>query len=202
MVLKHYLCIDTATIFPQVGILLGNEWLRFERFEHAKAEVLWKTLRQWFEDFSWSGFIYNAGPGGTLGLHNVLMMIRIWKTLESYRTTPVGTYNGLVVASQLYPEHTVWAQVCREEMWRAERGELRTLNPEEVEISSNDLRFPAQEVAPAALRNCELLDYDLHSAATRMAASVQWNDSWREIIPGPSTAFVPWGGKRHGPRGS
>ena len=197
MALKHYLCIDTATIFPQVGVLQGNEWLHFERFEHAKAEVLWKTLRPWFGDFSWSCFIYNAGPGGTLGLHSILMMIRIWKTLVPYRAVPVGTYSGLVIASQLHPEHAVWAQVCREKIWRAERGKLRTLSPGEAEISSNALRFPAQEVAPLALRGCEFLDYDLSSAAIRVAASVQWNDTWREI-PCSSTAFVPWDGKRHG----
>ncbi|MDR2420442.1 MAG: hypothetical protein LBD40_04030 [Puniceicoccales bacterium] len=197
MALKHYLCIDTATIFPQVGVLQGKEWLHFERFEHVKAEVLWKTLRQWFMDFSWSGFIYNAGPGGTLGLHNVLMMIRIWKTLASYRAIPVGTYNGLFIASRLHPEYTIWAQVCREKVWRAEGGELEILNPEEVEIFLNALRFPAQEVAPAALRNCELLNYDLSSAATLVASSLQWNDSWKEV-PCSSTAFVPWDRKRHG----
>ncbi|MDR0444881.1 MAG: hypothetical protein LBG98_01150, partial [Puniceicoccales bacterium] len=82
----YYLCLDTATIFPQVGVLGGGKWVYFKRFENARADVLWEPLKECFRNFSWSGFIYNAGPGGMLGLHSTLMMIRIWKMLALYRT--------------------------------------------------------------------------------------------------------------------
>jgi hypothetical protein len=198
----HYLCIDTATVFPQIGVFYRDEWLRFERFRQARAEVLWKSLKEWFPIYSWEGFVYNAGPGGTLGLHSALMMIRIWKTLVPYRSVPVGHYNGLAIASLLHPEHILVAQVRKGELLQARRGKLISVDPESTKFPPAALRFPSQMSAPLALQTFEVLDYDLSSAAALLFSSVQWDDAWRLDENRQLAAFVPWDGRRHGSTGS
>jgi len=193
------LCLDAATVFPQVGVLCGEEWLCFERREHARAEALWAPLREWFPKFRWAGFIYNAGPGGTLGLHSVLMMVRIWKTLPACRSGPVGHYNGLQIASRLDPAHTLIAQVRQGECWRAKAGEVIPLPSGADDFPADALRFPAQPAAPPALRALEAADYDLRPAAPLLAAALTWDELWRE--PPASAAFTPWDGQRHGAGG-
>ena len=102
------------------------------------------------------------------------------------------------VASRLYPNRILLAQVCKEEMWQAKGGEIFSINPERLAIPPDALRFPTQRVIPSILQACEVLDYDLLSAAELLASSVQWDNSWQEDVAQHSAAFVPWHGKRHG----
>lgn len=193
-----YLCLDAATIFPQMGILEGGRWSYFRRFPHARMEVLWEPIREYFPRFPWAGFIYNSGPSGTLGLHSILMMIRVWKSLPAYRSVPVGHYNGLQIASRLESKCPLLAQLRRGELWWARRGEVLRLSPEEGGILAEARRFPTQTLAPPALMAYKALDYDLQAAAALMLPSVRWDDAWRTETDSPIPSFVPWDGKRHG----
>jgi hypothetical protein len=191
-----YLCLDAATVFPQMGVLEGGRWLYFERFSQARAEALWEPIRDCFPRFPWAGFLYNSGPGGTLGLHSVLMMIRVWKTLPAHRSVPVGHYNGFQIASRLEPKCPLLVQLRRGELWGAKGGEVLKLPPEE-KLPPEAKRFPTQSLAPSALMAHEALDYDLRPAAALLASSVRWDDAWAGIASSVPN-FVPWDGRRHG----
>ncbi|MDR2377148.1 MAG: hypothetical protein LBD54_00070 [Puniceicoccales bacterium] len=192
-----YLCLDAATIFPQMGVLEDGRWLRLERFPQARAEALWGPIRDCFPRFSWAGFVYNSGPGGTLGLHSVLMMIRVWKTLPAHRSVPVGHYNGFQIASRLEPKCPLLAQPRRGELWEAKGGEVLKLSPEKG-LPPGARRFPTQALPPPALAAYEALDYDLRPAAALLASSIRWDDAWQREADSSISNFVPWDGRRHG----
>lgn len=146
---KPYLVLDASSKQVQGGIFLNQKWIYSFNISKPALEVFNEHLSiitQHTPLETLAGFIYNEGPGSTLGIRTVLTYIRTWIQFPKFKNHYIYSYQSLPFMAYSWaikrPELTTFSLISP-----ARKGYYHTVIYNKLELSS------IQEITETDLKN-------------------------------------------------
>jgi len=210
------LLLDASTSIVQAGILRDGNWLAFYEDKNESLNAIFKNtakcLKEAQSDISAiDGFLICEGPGSVLGLRQIIMAVKTWRSILYPRLSRVYIYRSLEVAAQLLliqdiepPFHVI--SDFRKDSWNllTVKKDRSIRNMEQVNTQSlNKLSDPLWYIPqrkkkyPPPLQVNEI-NYSLKTLPELLSLQSFFHevDDMNEINPGKSE-FAKWQIQRH-----